>query len=147
MKQTALFLFSIFCCFAFFGCLSEKEEQKLKPLPKIEAPKTVVGLYSGLLPEEDSRKHFISFELDSSGNAFLKETFVRDSMEVFLDTLSYKDSSGILILTFKEANKIWKFKKTSDFQYVFLNPFNEPYMASDSTNYTLIRILKKVGEK
>ena len=67
-----------------------------------------------------------------------------DSLETRLDTLTYQDSSSVLIFKFKSSAKVWKFKQTSDLQYVFLNPTGEPFLDADSNFYTLFRMLKTV---
>ncbi|MEE1067674.1 MAG: hypothetical protein UHC59_00200 [Fibrobacteraceae bacterium] len=127
----------------FFACSSE-EKQPLPDLPKIEKPKGVAGLYAGRLPLENAKAHQIQLQLDSIGNAFLTERILYDSLETRLDTLTYQDSSSVLIFKFKSSAKVWKFKQTSDLQYVFLNPTGEPFLDADSNFYTLFRMLKTV---
>ena len=83
-----------------FACSSE-EKQPLPDLPKIEKPKGVAGLYAGRLPLENAKAHQIQLQLDSIGNAFLTERILYDSLETRLDTLTYQDSSSVLIFKFK----------------------------------------------
>lgn len=131
--------------FFLLSCSQEKKTP-LPDLPKIETPTSLVGSYSGRLPAEDAKARQIQFQLDSLGAVFFTERVLKDSLETKTDTLTYKDSAGVLSLHFKESSRVLRFKKTSDMQYVFLNPTGEPYLDADSNSYMLFRILKTEGK-
>ncbi len=124
------------------ACGSEEKEKTLPPLPEIDAPKTLSGMYSGHLPPSESEQmHQILFELDSNETAFVTERIQSDSLRIVLDTASYKDSADVLSILFSSPSRILKFRKKTDFQYLFLNGNNEVYMDIDSNTYSILRIL------
>ena len=141
MKRILLVISSVL----FIAC-GQEEKQPLPDLPKIDVPTSLVGSYSGRLPAENAKAHQIQLELDSLGNAILTERILKDSLEIFTDTLTYRDSSGVLSFHFKESSRKLRFKKTGDLQYVFLNPTGEPFLDVDSNTYLLFRILKTGGK-
>ena len=106
MKRILLVISSVL----LIAC-GQEEKQPLPDLPKIEAPTSLVGSYSGRLPAENAKAHQIQLELDSLGNAILTERILRDSLEIFTDTLTYRDSSGVLSFHFKESSRKLRFKK------------------------------------
>lgn len=126
-------------------CACSKEEEKLPDLPKIAAPTTVFGEYVGRLPSENAKAYQIRMNLDSAGTAIVTENILRDTIETRIDTAAYEVSEDILSIKFSE--RTWKFKKNGDFGYVFLNPQGEPYVDGAGSNYALLRILNKVGNK
>ncbi len=135
----------------FFAC-SEKEQAKepsLPPLPKIQAPGSLHGLYLGRIPCEECGETSVirlKLELDSLGTAEISETGY-ESGEVRQSKGIYADSAGFLTVRFAESSRRLYFKRHDDFSFHLADYTGKEYTDESGSFFPLNRILKPAENK
>lgn len=143
MRKHLLTLLTVSLLFVSCEVEDEKKEQAFVPLKKIEIPDTVIGFYVGELPCDDCKKLQVKIDLDSTGKAFVEETFVRDSIFKVKSDATYTDTLDVVTIAFPNSNKKWQFKRKNILSLIYLDLSGEPSYMESGLPYQLLKILKR----
>lgn len=143
MRKHLLILLAVSLFFVSCEVEDEKKEQAFVPLKKIEIPDTVIGFYVGELPCDDCKKLQVKIDLDSTGKAFVEETFVRDSIFKVKSDATYTDILDVVTIAFPNSNKKWQFKRKNILSLIYLDLSGEPSYMESGLPYQLLKILKR----
>lgn len=150
MKTEMKLLTLITLSAVLFACGNKEEKpqtENLKPLASIETPKGDAGTYVGALPEGDCDKLQIKMVLDSAAGAIVAETCVQDTITSVTRLATYKDSAGVIVITYTDSPRVLRFKKSDGFSIELLDEAGEVSRDSSGEPYRAMRILNMPGSK
>lgn len=125
------------------GCSQKEESAPLPTLKKVEIPEGIVGLYSGRLPCENCKVHYVKMTLAEDSSATIQETIITEEtkMDTLQGTFSVTPEKVVVILP---ENKTWSFKVGFSGALELLTGAGTVYVDENGMKADLIRILSSV---